>query len=56
METEGRSRKRNLILIGMPASGKITLAVLAAKALGWDFIDTDVLIQVGERRRLSPPG
>ncbi len=53
MELKGQSRKRNLILIGMPASGKSTLGVLAAKALGWDFIDTDVLIQVGERKRLS---
>jgi len=49
---EGQS-PRNLVLIGMPASGKSTLGVLAAKALGWDFIDTDVLIQVGERKRLS---
>lgn len=37
---------QNLVLIGMPASGKSTLGVMAAKALGWDFLDTDVHIQV----------
>lgn len=36
---------RNLILVGMPASGKSTAGVLVAKALGLDFIDTDLLLQ-----------
>ena len=35
----------NLILIGMPASGKSTLGVVAAKYLGFDFIDCDIVIQ-----------
>ncbi len=42
----------NLILIGMPASGKSTLGVMTAKALGWDFLDTDVYIQTQEQRKL----
>ena len=42
----------NLILIGMPASGKSTVGVLAAKALGLDFVDTDVLLQKTEDLRL----
>jgi shikimate kinase len=42
----------NLILIGMPASGKSTVGVLAAKALGLDFVDTDLLLQKQEGRRL----
>lgn len=45
--------KTNLILIGMPASGKSTVGVVLAKVLGYDFIDTDILIQRAEKKRLS---
>ena len=44
--------KDNLILIGMPASGKSTAGVILAKLLGDDFIDTDLLIQRREGQRL----
>ena len=35
----------NIILIGMPGSGKSTVGVQLAKQLGFNFIDTDLLIQ-----------
>ena len=34
----------SLILIGMPGAGKSTVGVLLAKALGMDFLDSDLLI------------
>ena len=45
--------RTNLILIGMPASGKSTVGVILAKVIGYDFIDTDILIQKAEKKRLS---
>ncbi len=38
----------NITLIGMPGSGKSTVGVLLAKTLGFDFLDTDLLIQMRE--------
>jgi len=43
----------NIILIGMPASGKSTCGVLAAKVLLKNFFDTDLLIQNIENKRLQ---
>lgn len=42
----------SIILIGMPGVGKSTVGVLLAKRLGLAFLDTDILIQTGERRSL----
>jgi shikimate kinase len=41
-------KRQNLILIGMPGSGKSTVGVLLAKCLAVSFLDTDILMQVGE--------
>ncbi|MGI6722236.1 MAG: shikimate kinase [Anaerovoracaceae bacterium] len=43
----------NVILIGMPGCGKSTVGVVLAKALGYDFIDSDLLIQQHENKLLS---
>lgn len=43
----------NIILIGMPASGKSTVGVVVAKRLGYEFVDTDLLIQKQEGKLLK---
>jgi shikimate kinase len=45
--------KSNIVLIGMPGSGKSTLGVILAKLTSRGFIDTDVLIQAAEGRPLQ---
>ena len=43
----------NIVLIGMPGCGKSTVGVLLAKAMGKAFIDTDVVLQAAEGRKLQ---
>ncbi len=45
--------KSNIILIGMPGSGKSTCGVISAKVLLKNFFDTDLLLQGLERSRLQ---
>ncbi len=44
---------KNIILIGMPGCGKSTVGVVLAKALGMDFIDSDLVIQKKTGVKLS---
>ncbi|SPD73900.1 Shikimate kinase [uncultured Desulfobacterium sp.] len=48
-----KQRRSNIILIGMPGSGKSTVGVILAKQSGRDFIDTDVIIQTMQGRSLQ---
>jgi len=43
----------NLVLIGMPGSGKSTVGVILAKKTARDFVDTDLLIQTSQERPLQ---
>lgn len=45
--------KSNIVLIGMPGSGKSTVGVILAKRSSHDFVDTDLVIQSVEQRSLQ---
>lgn len=45
--------QKNIVLIGMPGSGKSTVGRILAKALCMNFLDTDTLIQHKENKPLQ---
>lgn len=48
-----KSKESNIVLIGMPGSGKSTVGVILAKLTSRGFVDTDVLIQTSQHRSLQ---
>lgn len=46
---KGKVKMKNIVLIGMPGAGKSTVGVILAKVLGYQFIDSDLLIQEQEK-------
>lgn len=52
ISTQRHAMGSNLILIGMPGAGKSTLGVLLARRLGHAFLDTDLLIQEQQGKRV----
>lgn len=47
------NNRSNIILIGMPGSGKSTIGIILAKIASMDFLDTDILIQNRTGRTLQ---
>lgn len=45
--------KDNVVLIGMPGSGKSTVGVVLAKMLNYEFVDSDIVIQQKMKKRLE---
>jgi shikimate kinase len=46
-------RKNNIILIGMPGSGKTTIGTELAEVIGYGYIDSDSVIVAREGKRLN---
>lgn len=43
----------NIVLIGMPGCGKSTVGALLAAALHMDFVDTDIVLQEQQGKKLQ---
>lgn len=45
-------KTKNVVLIGMPGAGKSTVGVVLAKNMGMSFVDSDLVIQDQEKKKL----
>ncbi len=45
-------KTKNIVLIGMPGAGKSTIGVVLAKNMGMAFMDSDLIIQEQEGKKL----
>ena len=52
MNERDKSKRHNVVLIGMPGAGKSTVGGVLAKRLGYAFMDSDLVIQNKEGRLL----
>ncbi len=48
-----KQKHSNLVLIGMPGSGKSTIGMMLAEKTSRDFLDTDELIRASQQRTLQ---
>ena len=48
-----REEKNNIVLVGMPGSGKTTVGEILADSLKFDFVDLDLLIEKNEGIKIS---
>ncbi len=44
---------KNIVLVGMPSAGKSTIGIILAKVMGYQFLDSDLLIQEQEKELLK---
>lgn len=50
---EGDMRRGNIILIGMPGSGKTTIGTELSEKIGYGYVDSDSVIVAREGKRLN---
>lgn len=53
MHEDMKMKENNIVLIGMPGVGKSTVGVILAKVLGYQFVDSDLVIQKEEGKLLK---